>query len=106
MATIQSIQLEEPTIFLDLNKKENQPDDFARTELTLAPLKYKHFRSVVQYPEADQMHHLMLAMTGLSEDDLGELSPASAAEVSGLVFDSMKEYLKLGQKIIKNIENR
>jgi hypothetical protein len=106
MATVTTIQLDEPTVFLDLNKKEGVAADFERSELKLNSLKYKHFRAVLQYPEADQMHHLMLAMTGLSENDLGELSPATAAEISGLVFESMKEYLKLGQKIIKNIENR
>ena len=98
-----AIQLSVATIFADLNKNEAQLPTFERVELNIHPLKYKHFRSVMQYPEADQMHHLMLALTGLSEDDLGELCPADAARVSAMVFDSMKDYMQLGQKIMRNV---
>jgi hypothetical protein len=93
--------LSEPSIFPDLNKKENQPADHTRAAIELISLKYKHFRSVLQYPEMDQMHHLMIAITGLSEDDLGELCPDDAAEISRIIFQSMKKYMELGQTIMK-----
>ena len=93
--------LSEATVFADLNAKENQPATHARTTIPLISLKYKHFRSVLQYPEVDQMHHLMLAVTNLSEDDMGELSPNDAAEISRIIFQSMKKYMELGQTIMK-----
>lgn len=99
-----TIHLSEPTIFPDLNHNENQDQNFARTQLELKSLKYKHFRAVLQYPEADQMHHLMMAMTGLSEEDIGELTPNDAAEISGIIFDSMRKYMELGQKVVKGFD--
>jgi hypothetical protein len=93
--------LSEPTIFPELNKKQGKPADDAVNEIPLATLKYKHFREVVKYPEQDQMHHLMMAITGLSEDDIGELTPNDAAGISAIIFEAMKKYFELGQKIIK-----
>lgn len=101
-----TFNLSEPTIFTDLNKKEGIDLESTRNELTLKSLKYKHFRSVLNYPEEDQMHQLMLAMTGLSDNDIGELTPNDAAEISHIIFDSMKKYMELGQKILKNVEKR
>ena len=66
-----TFQLSEPTIFPDLNKKENKPADFARSELTLSSLKYKHFREVIKKPEEEQMHFLVLQLSNLSDDDAG-----------------------------------
>jgi hypothetical protein len=93
--------LSEATVFPDLNAKENLPAEHTRPSIPLISLKYKHFRSVLQYPEIDQMHHLMLAVTNLSEDDMGELSPNDAAEISRIIFQSMKKYMELGQTIMK-----
>jgi len=98
--------LGEDTVFTDLNKKESKENNFSRNELVLKSLKYKHFRSMLSYPEEDQMHQLMMAITGLSDDDLGELTPNDAAEISTIIFDSMKKYMELGQKILKNVEKR
>lgn len=98
--------LTEPTVFADLNKKEGKEMEFVRNELTLKGLKYKHFRSILSYPEEDQMHQLMLSITGLSDNDVGELTPNDAAEISHIIFDSMKKYMELGQKIMKNVEKR
>lgn len=98
--------LSEPTVFPDFNKKENQASDFARSEIALNTLKYKHFRAVLKYPEEDQMHHLMLAMTGLSDDDLGELTPNDAAGLSRIIFQAMQEYMKLGQQIMKGLDKK
>ncbi len=99
-----TIHLSEPTIFPDLNKHDGEDAKHERQELKLNSLKYKHFRAVMQQPAEDQMHHLMKALTGLSEKDIGELSPVDAAEISGLIFDSMKQYMELGKKIAKGIQ--
>lgn len=101
---ITTLKLEEPTAFPDLNAAEGKEPGFERDALNLSSLKYKHFRAVAVKPEEDQMHYLMMQMTGLSDDDLGELLPSDAAKLSELVFDSMKEYMQLGQKIVKNME--
>lgn len=104
MSNASIFNLSEPTVFPDLNKNENQAPDFSRNELTINALKYKHFRAVIKYPEADQMHQLMLVMTGLSEDDMGELTPTDAAGISQIIFQSMKKYMELGQQIIKGFD--
>lgn len=98
------IKLNEPTIFPDLNKTGQKEPNFAHDELPLNGLKYKHFREVMKKPADDQMHHLMKALTGLSENDLGELSPIDAAEISSIIFNSMKSYMDLGKKIAKGIQ--
>ena len=98
--------LSEPTAFPDLNKTEGHEVNFERTELQLKTLKYKHFRSVLKHPEEDQMHQLMLAMTGLTEDDIGELTPTDAAEISHLIFQSMKKYMELGQQILRGMDKK
>lgn len=99
-----TFRLSEPTVFPGLNKIENQEPDYARSEIGLNSLKYKHFRAVLKYPEEDQMHQLMLAITGLCEDDIGELTPADAAEISHIIFKSMKKYMELGQQILKGMD--
>lgn len=98
--------LSEPTIFPDLNKKETKEPSHAREILQLDTLKYKHFRSALKFPEQEQMHQLMLSMTNLSEDDVGELTPHDAAGISAVIFQSMKKYMQLGKQIIKDIEDR
>ncbi len=98
-----TLKLTEPTVFNDLNKTKNRPPESETTELPLITLKYKHFRDVLKYPERDQMHHLMLMMTGLSENDLGELNADDAAEVSKLIFSAMKKYMDLGKQIVQSM---
>lgn len=101
-----TITLQEATAFPDLNRAESKEANFERTELAINSLKYKNFRSVMQYPEQDQMHHLMMALTGLSENDIGELTPHDAAQLSGIVFDAMKEYMELGRRVAKNLSDK
>jgi hypothetical protein len=96
--------LSEGTVFPDLNKKEGKDAEHERDLLQLTTLKYKHFRKALTYPEQDQMHHLMIAMTNLSEDDLGELSPKDAAGISAMIFQAMKEYMKLGKQIVEGMQ--
>lgn len=99
-------KLSEPTAFPDLNKKSGAALDFETSELPLQTLKYKHFRQVMQFPEQDQMHHLMMIITGLTEDDLGELTPDDTAEISGYVYDSMRKYLQLGKRIMSSMDDK
>ena len=99
-----TFQLSEPTVFPDLNKKEEKDPNYERDTLALKSLKYKHFREILKYPEEDQMHYLMKYLTGLSEVDVGELTPDDAAELSSMVFESMQKYIQLGQKILKGLD--
>lgn len=95
------INLSEPTVFPNLNQSEGKEPNTVRTTLQLNTLKYKHFRAVLSYPEEEQMHRLMLSMTGLTEDDIGELTPNDAAEISQIIFQSVKKYMELAQQILK-----
>lgn len=96
-----ALPLSEPTVFPDLNAKENRDASYARDEIKLIGLKYKHFRAVMNKPEDDQMHYLMLEITGLSDGDAGELTPNDAAELYHIIFHSMRKYMELGQKVLR-----
>lgn len=86
------MNLYQPTIFADLNKKESQAPDFARTTLNIDDLKYKHIRAALKFPEIDQMHQLMLMLTGLTENDIGELSPQDAATLTLTVQEHLMKF--------------
>lgn len=98
------LQLSEPTIFPEFNRQTGKKADEAITEIQLKSLKYKHFREVIKFPDDEQMHRLMLVVTELSDEDIGELTPNDAASISQFVFESMKKYFELGKKIINSVE--
>ncbi len=50
-----------------------------------------------------ELPQIMLMMTGLSENDLGELNADDAAEVSKLIFSAMKKYMDLGKQIVQSM---
>lgn len=88
----QIINLTEPTVFPELNKKESKEINFARETIQLTPLKYKHIREALKYPVPDQMHQLMIMLTGLNESDIGELSPEDAAKLTISLHDSLQRF--------------
>jgi hypothetical protein len=87
-----SLNLSEPTVFSDLNKLENKTADFSREVINIERLKYKHIRSVLKFPEIDQMHHLMMIVTGLNENDIGEMLPEDAAKLTLMLHESLKKF--------------
>lgn len=89
---IHSMNLSEPTVFPDLNKKEDKTADFHRDVINIERLKYKHIRAVLKFPEIDQMHHLMLMVTGLNENDIGELLPEDAAKLTLMLHESLRKF--------------
>lgn len=90
-----TIKLSEPTVFTDLNQNEGLASDFARDSITIEKLKYKHIRAALQHPESDQMHHLMLITTGLSEQDVGELTPEDAAHIGLFLHQELSKFNNL-----------
>ena|SRR5690242_8304094 len=89
---VYAINLSEPTVFPDLNSKESKHSDFPRETLSIEKLKYKHIRAALKYQEADQMHHLMMMLTGLNDNDIGELAPEDAAKISLMLHESLMKY--------------
>ena len=89
---IHSMSLSEPTVFPDLNKQEDKTADFHRDVINVERLKYKHIRAVLKFPEIDQMHHLMLMVTGLNENDIGELLPEDAAKLTLMLHESLRKF--------------
>lgn len=89
------INLSEPTIFPDLNNKESKNIDSPRESLHVEKLKYKHIRAALKFQETDQMHHLMMMLTGLNENDIGELLPEDAAKISFMLHESLMKYNQL-----------
>lgn len=89
---MQVINLSEPTIFQELNKQEEKNLDYGRETIKVEKLKYKHIRAALKYPEIDQMHHLMMMVTGLNESDLGELLPEDAAKLTSILYSSLMKF--------------
>lgn len=96
------IKLTEPTIFPDLNRKEAKNESHARDFVTLEKLKYKHIRAALKYPEPDQMHQLMIILTGLSEIDAGELLPEDAAKIGIFLHQELNKFNQLSQNMLNN----
>lgn len=102
---MRTFTLSEPTAFPEFNKKNDFDTNHEVESIELKTLKYKHFRNVMQYPEHDQMHYLIMEVTDLCEEDVGELTPDDTAEISAYIYDAMKKYLQLGKKIIGGLED-
>jgi hypothetical protein len=95
-----TIKLTEQIVFSDLNKKEGKNNDFARDAITIETLKYKHIRAALKYPESDQMHQLMIMLTGLSENDVGELLPEDAARIGILLHQELNKFNEISQNML------
>lgn len=93
------LNLTHETIFPDLNKVEGKDEQFARSQLNIFPLKYKHIKSMVNLKEEEQMHSIMKTLTGLSDKDLDELHVEDIAELTGIIYEFMKKYVELSKKV-------
>lgn len=57
-------------------------------------------RAALQYPEPDQMHQLMIMLTGLSEADVGEFLPEDAAKIGLFLHQELNKFNQASQKML------
>jgi hypothetical protein len=93
------LQLKYPTVFKDLNAKKGNPPDHVTEELEVSRMKHKHFRKLQSIPEEEHIHYIMRELTGLSDRDLDELDAEDSAELSELIFNFMRRYSEIAQRL-------
>lgn len=99
-----SVTLSSPTIFPDLNQTEGKDLDFARENILISRLKFKHFKQMQHLQDSQQMQFAISALTGLSENDIDELFAEDAAEITSVIYGFMQKYLLLAKKMIDDTE--
>lgn len=96
------VTLSQPTVFIDLNKKENKEANFARAIIEIERMRYGHIKEMQAIPPEKQTNWVIQKLTGLSENDMDQLFTEDAAEITKTVFGFMEPYLTLAKKMWDN----
>lgn len=88
-----------PTIFPQLNAKNNLAADHKTSEITVKRLKHGHLRNMQRMNNEDQIHFLMSQLTGLSASDLDELDVEDSAKLSEAIFGFMRRYAQIAKEM-------
>lgn len=96
------INLSHPTVFPDLNKKENQAENFARDYIEVERMRYGHIKEMQSISPDQQTHWAIKKLTGLSDNDIDQLFAEDAAEVTKTIFGFIEKYFMLAKKIWTN----
>lgn len=94
------IKLSAPTVFPELNKKEGLENDYARKELPIARLKFKHFKQMNQMKPEEQMIYAISELSGLSENDIDELYAEDAGEITKTIIGFMKTFVDVAKEVM------
>lgn len=95
-----TLKLSSPTVFPDLNEKEGKPADYAREELQVSRLKFKHFKEMNNKPQDKQMIYAISELTGLSENDIDELYAEDAGEMTKTIIGFMKSFVDVAKDVM------
>jgi hypothetical protein len=98
------ITLTYPTVFLDLNKKENKEETFAREVIEIERMRFGHIKEMQAISPEKQTNWVIQKLTGLSENDMDQLFAQDAAEITKTVFGFMEPYFGLAKKMWNNPE--
>tara|TARA_R110000868_G_scaffold78286_11_gene223650 strand:- start:395 stop:703 length:309 start_codon:yes stop_codon:yes gene_type:complete len=90
-----------PTVFPQLNAKNNLPADHETTSVVVKRLKHGHLRNLQRMGEEEQIHFLMGELTGLSQSDLDELDVEDSAKLSEAIFGFMKRYAQIAKEMAR-----
>ena len=96
------IPLSHPTVFSDLNKMENQPENFSRDYIEIERMRYGHIKEMQTIPPEQQTHWAIKRLTRLSDNDIDQLFAEDAAEVTKTIFGFIEKYFMLAKKIWNN----
>lgn len=88
-----------PTIFPQLNMKNNFPADHQTTSISVKRLKHGHLRNLQRMDEGEQIHFLMSTLTGLTQSDLDELDVEDSAKLSEVIFGFMRRYAQIAKEM-------
>jgi hypothetical protein len=90
-----------PTVFAQLNAKNELPADHETTTLSVKRLKHGHLRAMQRHNEEDQIHYLMTELTGLSQADLDELDAEDSAKLSEVIFGFMRRFAQIAKEMAR-----
>lgn len=96
-----TVKLTAPTVFSDLNAKEEKDSDFARDEVIVRRLKFKVFREMNKLPEDKQIIFAITKLTGLSEADVDELYAEDAAYITKEIIGFMQAFIDITKNLLK-----
>ncbi len=94
------LKLVNGTVFPDLNRAKGLDVAYVTKELPLNELKYKNLRAMQTIKPEQHMNYIMIILTGLTEQDLDELSSDDAAELIGIVHKIIKKHVELGKNFL------
>ncbi len=94
------LKLVKGTMFPDLNRSKGLDATYVTTELPLNELKYKNLREMQTMRPEQHMNYIMMILTGLTEQDLDELSSDDAAELIGIVHKIIEKHVELGKSFL------
>lgn len=96
------IKLSQPTVFFDLNAKENKDKDFARDFIEVERMRYGHIKEMQTISPQEQTHWAIKKLTGLSDNDIDQLYAEDAAEITKTIFGFIEKYFSLAKKMWAN----
>lgn len=98
------LKLVNGTVFPELNRSKGLDATYVTKELPLNELKYKNLRAMQTMKPEQHMNYIMMILTGLSEQDLDELSSDDAAELIGMVHKLIEKHVELGKIFLGMLE--
>ncbi|HVY53575.1 MAG TPA: hypothetical protein VHA13_03555 [Gammaproteobacteria bacterium] len=93
------IKLSSPTVFPDLNTKENQPEGFAREYVEVERMRYGHIKEMQAISPEKQTYWAIKRLTGLSDNDIDQLYAEDAAEITKTIFGFIEKYFALAKQM-------
>jgi len=95
------LKLSHESIFPDFNKSKGLDPNHVTTELELGILKHGHIRKMQQIKPEDHMNFAMMALTGLSEKDIDEISSNDSAKLIKIVHESLSAHMELAKNFLE-----
>ena len=92
-----TIKLSSPSVFPDLNKKQQQDENYARDVIEIERMRYGHIKAMQTISPEKQTHWAIQTLTGLSENDLDQLYTEDAAEITKTIFGFIEKYFALAK---------
>jgi len=96
------VKLSNPTVFPDLNKKENLDKNHARDYIDIDRMRYGHINEMKTIAAEEQTHWAIKKLTGLSDNDINQLYAEDAAEITKTIFGFIEKYFTLAKKMWAN----
>jgi hypothetical protein len=96
------IKLSNPTVFPDLNKKENQSETYARDFVEIERMRYGHIKEMQAIAPEEQTQWAIKKLTGMSDNDIDQFYAEDAAEVTKTIFGFIEKYFSLAKKMWAN----